>query len=139
MKRPHVLAPDEDWETYDRWQAGCRARHAIGGLVLSAWETQSLRERLYTPAARYELNNWEREAHQWALALLDGRRREADYLDFERRLANRITRQFGFLRGLTIDSDPRGPQLKIAPRHAGDLERDMGGYGLLAPEVDHTS
>lgn len=36
--------------------------------------------------------------------------------------------------GLFVNGDPRGYALKVQPEHAGDLRKDWGGYGLLAPD-----
>jgi hypothetical protein len=41
----------------------------------------------------------------------------------------------GKLDGFFINNDPRGYALKVKGRYADLLQRDWGGYGILAPEI----
>lgn len=54
---------------------------------------------------------------------------------WEAKNRDKIARILGYRPlGLIINGDPRGYALKIEPEHAGDLIKDWGGYGIVAPD-----
>jgi len=85
----------------------------------------------------------ERLAHKLAESWCNGEIDENVWSDLQDRTTNEVQELFNHkLKGFFVNSDPRGHTLKIDDQVNNELvelgiklNRDWGGYGLLAPEI----
>lgn len=83
----------------------------------------------------------ENQAHSWAELLCNGDVSQAEYDVQTDRILMRVDRLLNFSKqqiNVFVNGDPRGYALKIYDRDVRekslDIDRDMGGYGLIAPD-----
>lgn len=87
-----------------------------------------------------KLRRIENRAHGFATAYCNGRIDSDDWELFQQEFTQSVKEAFGQLPpGFFINSDPRGHALKLDNEKVEipeGMEKDWGGYGILAAEVD---
>ena len=87
-----------------------------------------------------KLRRLETEGENYAVAYCNGSITGEQWEERQERLLNRVNKLLGNDSApVFVNGDPRGYALKTEDDPGGDLHRDWGGYGILAPDCDGTA